>query len=524
MAISNLQTIHEHILRLEKRADRVDESVLMKTFVQVGPLLPSLMSRNNQILYGRRGTGKTHVFQVLKSKKKDESIVVYIDTRTLGSSSSLYADEKLPLSQRAMSLFKDVLDVLYNAIRDYYYENVSKYSEQSESILEYLDKFYESYTQLVINGNVSEGVESKNTHKSDDHCGISYEDGSLNGSASSTNTSESSSSQTFQKSGVQEQYINYNALYHVFANTLSLLRTELWVLIDEFSELPSALQVLFADMLRHVFCPNRDIVFKIASIEARTHIYEKYDTDYKGLEVGADVFSENLDNILVFGSNEVQSLDFFRNLLFNHINNSFEEDCRLSDTNEMVRTLFTQENVFNELVTAAEGVPRDAINILCEAARTCYGAKITMPSIRDAARAWYKRDKYNSVSQYPQARELLDWIISVVIGDRKARGFMLKAGSNSKIIDYLFDSRILHILKQNVSAKDRPGERFDVYSIDYGCYVELINTEHQVLGLFQEEDNDSAEYIKVPKDDYRSIRRAILDLDEFHKLHKELSV
>ena len=89
-------------------------------------------------------------------------------------------------------------------------------------------------------------------------------------------------------------------------------------------------------------------------------------------------------------------------------------------------------------------------------------------------------------------------------------------GCKSQLIDHLFDSRILHIIKQNVSTKDRPGERFNVYSIDYGCYVELIQTDQKVLGLFQEEDDDAAEYIQVPKNDYRSIRRAVLDLDVFY--------
>ncbi len=47
--------------------------------------------------------------------------------------------------------------------------------------------------------------------------------------------------------------------------------------------------------------------------------------------------------------------------------------------------------------------------------------------------------------------------------------------------------------------------------IDYGCYVELANTTKMPQGLFQSDDPN--EYVDVPKDDYRSIRRAILRLD-----------
>jgi hypothetical protein len=67
---------------------------------------------------------------------------------------------------------------------------------------------------------------------------------------------------------------------------------------------------------------------------------------------------------------------------------------------------------------------------------------------------------------------------------------------------------ILHVLKRSVSSNDEPGARYDVYKIDYGCYVDLINTTRAPEGLFQEDDGH---YTEVPKDDYRSIRRAILD-------------
>jgi hypothetical protein len=49
--------------------------------------------------------------------------------------------------------------------------------------------------------------------------------------------------------------------------------------------------------------------------------------------------------------------------------------------------------------------------------------------------------------------------------------------------------------------------RYDVFKIDYGCYVDLINTQKAPRGLFEA---DQDEFVEVPGDDYRSIRRAIL--------------
>jgi hypothetical protein len=103
---------------------------------------------------------------------------------------------------------------------------------------------------------------------------------------------------------------------------------------------------------------------------------------------------------------------------------------------------------------------------------------------------------------------LLQYIISEVIGSRRARAFLLSSKIQHHGVERLFDSRLLHILKRNVSSHDEPGVRFDVYKIDYGCYVDLINTTRAPEGLFQEDDGS---YTEVPQDDYRSIRRAIFD-------------
>lgn len=74
---------------------------------------------------------------------------------------------------------------------------------------------------------------------------------------------------------------------------------------------------------------------------------------------------------------------------------------------------------------------------------------------------------------------------------------------------------MLHVLRRGISAQDRAGIRFDVYGIDFGCYVQLLTTNRAPLGRFAPVEGE--DYVEVPADDYRSIRRAILDLDEFER-------
>ena len=69
----------------------------------------------------------------------------------------------------------------------------------------------------------------------------------------------------------------------------------------------------------------------------------------------------------------------------------------------------------------------------------------------------------------------------------------------------------------------RPGERFVVYKMDYGLYIDLAATDKFPTGtLFSEHETIDVMDIDVPLDDARSFRRAILDLDDFYKTHAEV--
>lgn len=115
----------------------------------------------------------------------------------------------------------------------------------------------------------------------------------------------------------------------------------------------------------------------------------------------------------------------------------------------------------------------------------------------------------------------LHWIVDQVIGDRKARAFMLRSNINHPLVKYLFDSRVLHVLKRGISTHDEPGTRYDVYKLDYGCYVDLMTTSRAPRGLFDVTPIERSEYVEVPSDDYRSIRRAILDITAFEENYQK---
>lgn len=122
---------------------------------------------------------------------------------------------------------------------------------------------------------------------------------------------------------------------------------------------------------------------------------------------------------------------------------------------------FTQVTAFDEFIRAAEGVPRDAINTIGLAAQRALDTPISVTHVRQAAKAWYQRDKEAAVNANPEAHNLLHWVIDEVIGERRARAFLLRSDLGHTLIDTLFDARVLHILKKSISAHDQPGVRYD---------------------------------------------------------------
>lgn len=114
------------LLRLVKRAEASEPQVLLKTFVGTGMLETLLTSRDHQIIYGRRGTGKTHALHYLaETRRAAGDLPVYIDLRIVGSSTGIFADDKIPLPERGTRLFRDILSSIHTQLLQYAVEGCS---------------------------------------------------------------------------------------------------------------------------------------------------------------------------------------------------------------------------------------------------------------------------------------------------------------------------------------------------------------------------------------------------------------
>jgi hypothetical protein len=542
VASGGISPLNRVLSSIPKRAEGRQAEQLRETFVDSG-VAAALESIDHQVLYGRRGTGKTHAFRYLQTVVQDRGdISFYADLRTIGSPEGLFMGQQVAPTERAARLLIDLLGQFHDAVLAAVVEDAELIGDNN--FVAKLDAVGLAITSMQVDGTdvelSREGESSSSTENGvrgslGVHGGAPAVEVGLTGS-------EATGQRLLQKEtrrGAERRGLNFSDVAQSLRNLArSLTSRRIWFLFDEWSSVPADVQPYLGEFLVRCVLPLQEhVTVKIAAIEQQTSFRTQLDSgDVIGIELGADVAANvDLDEFMVFEQNEDQARGFFRGLFFKHVTAGHEggldpEVEEIRTEAELVRQGFTDKRAFDELVRAAEGVPRDAINIASKAAIRAMSAKISVPDVRAAARAWFQSDKESALQGQIQALPLLNWIIDRVIRGKRARGFLVsQSASNAPLLLALFDARVLHVVRKGYSAQDQPGERYDVYVIDYGAYVDLIQTQSAPLGMLPlgEEEGEAVgegEYVDVPTQDLRAIRRAVLDLEEFTNAQPQLSI
>lgn len=514
---------------VEKRAERVSDEHVVATYVDAGSLVNALATRDNGVVFGRRGTGKTHALKYLAETQREKgSFVVYIDMeQDTGSTEGRYADPSLSIAERATRLVVDVLSIIYDRLlEDAFAGRINTPIDVLESALDHFGEV------LVVEEAEREITGGTETLGSDD-IGFSVSPSSVGIKAGASSSDRRTSGEKVRVTGAVRHRIHFGAVGDVLKRVVKEHEADrCWIIFDEWSGVPLDLQPYLGQMLRRLFFGLPKVTVRIASIPHRTQwrVMGSAPGDYVGLEVGAELFPLlDLDEFVVFPARSraeqtERSTSFFKNLLFRHLSQALEglDLPKLESPEQMIKLLFTQITALQEAIRAAEGVPRDALNIVSRAALRAGDSKISTTHIRDAAAQLYQTTKASQLNAVPDARALLEVILTEVLAGRKARAFLLaQEDTDHPLIQQLIDDRILHLIKKGYSSNADPGARFDVLEIDYGCYVGLLGTANAPQHLFGDQgaaDDSAHEALygetEVPEDDYRAIRRAVLNLPE----------
>ncbi len=255
--------INQAMMKLARRAELHDRETMVATFVDVGPLFTLLSSKDDQVLYGRRGTGKTHVLSYLaQMMEKNHDCVVYLDLRKVGSAGVLYANDSPPTTQRATRLLADTLGAIHEGLYRYFHACLDEFDLSITAPL--LDELAEAITEVRVVGTIerertaTNGAEASQSSSmglsvGKDSIGLTFGD--------TTNHKESGQvERRLTESGVAECRVHLGPVGAVLSEIAQVMQQKrIWLLLDEWSSIPTDLQPYLADLLRRSIFPIQNI-------------------------------------------------------------------------------------------------------------------------------------------------------------------------------------------------------------------------------------------------------------------------
>jgi hypothetical protein len=461
MAGAMNEQVNLTLVQSYKRAERPDETALEDTFVPINALNNLLRSPEHHILYGRRGTGKTHILRHLTRQERDDGIAaIYIDLRTIGSSGGLYADSSIPVPARATTLLTDIITAIHTEILDLVLsdEQFAKYLDAAGPVI---DDLLDAASHVLVRAGGDEEPAAAAGH--DGHAGP---------------RARAAAAGTDRDQGT----------YHVVFGRLTavlerVVRTfdgrGLWIMLDEWSSLPIELQPFLADLLRRSAFTVPGITIKIGAIERRSRFMEhRPHGSYIGIEPGADTAASlDIDDYLTFEHDRQEVEAFFAEVLCRHVT-SFQRlagaEPLFSTADEFLRTAFAQLASFKLLITFSEGIPRDALQIAALSAALAGRSAISTAHVRRANRDYFRRDKEGRLSR--SATGALNEIIEQCIaGETRLIALRRSTPPSAAVVAELYDMRLLHRRGQSVQLPDRPyTEKYDLFLVDIGCFQDLL--------------------------------------------------
>ena len=240
------------------------EALLESTFVDLG-VLAQLDNRGSQILFGRPGTGKSHLLRLLAARTNlhPGHAAVFVDVRRLGSAQLMTNTDK-PLSVRSVSLFRDLLGELQSHLLD-----LATDPDQPERI-----DALESVSDLAATiATVSTRITGRDITREAGESGGGSQEVSATIAARPSLAVRAGSSQNYSEKFAErytEVFEDTISFTEVVTSLERVVRTlgldSVLLILDEWSTISPEVQPHVAEFLKRSIIPGSRISLKIASL------------------------------------------------------------------------------------------------------------------------------------------------------------------------------------------------------------------------------------------------------------------
>jgi DNA-binding MarR family transcriptional regulator len=513
-------------LKLYRRAELLDansdKSLIDKLYVdplQNDAILEAMLRPNTTFIVGRKGTGKSTVFQraQYEIRQSKRLLSAYVDIKTVFESAEVDPEVTSQLGEGALpdhelkrvllyraftrAVFLEIQKELRAQVTSSLFERVKEsLGANRNEVVEALDELLEGSFEAdvadvtaAVSTSVKSKLETKDSAKrqtaldakasASGAAGVSAE-GSIGRQWEAA--SESASADEHQYSRILLRTFNINAIMEKMQRILTTIKVKhLYIFIDDFSELPKeAMEVLVDTVLAPLNnWANEFIKFKVAGYPDRIY-FGKIDRT-KMDEVYLDIYR-------MYGAGDVTSMeekaiDFTRRLINSRLQHFVKEDFDAFCDGHV-------DAIYRHLFYATTGNARILGHVLhyLRESHLAYGRKIGVRAVQEAAAKYYEEKiepffgiqkfAHQSFEERSSIFSLKELLETMVERARELKSY--KQSSVTRDIEGRTPSSHFHVLSDLDSLlstlelnffitkwfqmKDRDGRKVSVYALNYG--------------------------------------------------------
>ena len=417
-----------------------------------------LNSKQNQVIFGRRGSGKSLLLKSLRKNDIESKLYITINIED-------FKDISFPnsISQVLISVIKKIRSEVVGKYNIFQFAN---WKIQKKLIKQY-DKYIIQLNQKISEpDSYNESIREKQASKISGEASSGFQ--STKAKVASEVADELETSREILRDKLNELKNEISNFKELIEETTSFLNKDIYLIFDDFYFIRKHEQPFFLDFF-HRISKNTRLYLKVATIKHRSSLYIQTDT-FVGVEVGHDIQALSLDYTL----DDFNSLVSFMKSLLEHINKKVGVDINYNN-------LLT-ENAFRFLCLASGGVPRDFLSLFISLGDKMQneGKNISKPNVIDCSIENLPNKmeafKTDTADEKAVLEHYLQYVKEEIINAKRINAFLV---SNNDVIKHpkinqaikeLVDLRLFHLVNSNISSAPSDGLRYSAYMIDISLF------------------------------------------------------
>ena len=420
-----------------------------------------ILLKQNHVVFGRRGAGKTSLINTLCDVHKiNNHIITYTNLED-------YKDVSFP------NILLHVLQAFFKQIKRHLKTRLRQNPISYPKYLRILRKINRNLKEIENSIITPDKLEEKIKEKGSADAKVDFKFGASSSTAK-VGIGDSSSVE-IEKTLIRDKLDTLKNSIPNLKEILTLIasfidKKPIFIILDDFYFVPKNVQPYFIDFF-HRLSKDTMLYLKLATIKHRSKLYLQLSDSYIGTELGHDIHEIDLD----------YTLDKFEELK-NFMHSLVQEACKEINIQVDLDPIFSEAGL-SQLCLASGGVPRDYL-ILLKKLLEKYQLDVKKISKQDVIETAIENmvNKISSLkTDSATEKDILEYYLHAIqdyiIKDKSTNIFLVNNRDLDSFpqirqaINELLDLRMFHLVESNISAAPSDGKMYMAFMIDIGLYT-----------------------------------------------------